>query len=217
MISLVKGEKVELNLNRFCIGLGWDISNAATSAFDFDLDVSAFMLNSRKKLPSEEYFVFYNSENRVRLDDLTKLVKASAWPDNGTMREESRPVSPDFSVIGTVDDESGTTSEEGDNEIMDLDLDKVDKEIEEILVCVSIHDFAVRKQNFGQVERAYVRLYRPGEGEGEGEYIYDLSEDFSSCTAVEFCRFYRHNGGWKIQAVGNGYKGGLQELVDKYF
>ena len=99
---------------------------------------------------------------------------------------------------------------------MDIDLNKVRSDVVEILICVSIHEWQQRKQNFGQVERAYVRLYKPGQSEGEGEYVYDLTEDFSACASVEFCRLYRHNGGWKIQALGIGHKGGLEELVEKY-
>lgn len=74
-----------------------------------------------------------------------------------------------------------------------------------------------RKQNFGQVERAYVRLYKQGqEAENQGEFVYDLTEDFSTCASVEFCRLYRRNNEWKIQATGIGHHGGLEELVEKY-
>ena len=132
------------------------------------------------------------------------------------MRHESRPVDPELSVIGSIDDEDGATSEDGDDETMDINLTRVSMDVQEIVICVSIHKWKERKQNFGQVERAYVRLYKPGQGEGEGEYIYDLTEDFSTCASVEFCRLYRRQGDWKIQALGIGHKGGLEELLDKF-
>ena len=133
------------------------------------------------------------------------------------MRQLSRPVDPDLSVIGSIDDEDGLTSEDGDDETMDIDLSKVRSDVQEIIIVVSIYQHAERKQNFGQVERAYVRLYKPGqEKEGAEEYRYDLTEDFSSCASVEFCRLYRHNGEWKIQALGISHKGGLEELISKY-
>ena len=104
-----------------------------------------------------------------------------------------------------------------DDETMDIDLSKVRSDVQEIIIVVSIYQHAERKQNFGQVERAYVRLYKPGqEKEGAEEYRYDLTEDFSSCASVEFCRLYRHNGEWKIQALGISHKGGLEELISKY-
>lgn len=226
-IRLEKGQNTKLDLNVFHVGLGWDVREDNTSNDDFDLDVSAFMVNSSKKIPSDEYMVFYNSENRLRvyldgpkkgeLIQPLKLVFYTEWGDMcDAMRSESRPVDPEISVIGSIDDTDGSTSEDGDDETMDINLSKVRNDINEIIICVSINDYAKRKQNFGQVERAYVRLYKPGQAEGEGDYIYDLSEDFSTCASVEFCRIYRRNGEWKIQALGIGHKGGLEELVAKY-
>lgn len=216
MIRLEKGENHILNLNMFHVGLGWDVREDNTSNEDFDLDVSAFMVGASGKVLSEDYLVFYNSEKRVKPTDLNKIINASEWTSNELMRQESRPVDPELSVIGSIDDEDGTTSEDGDNETMDINLSKVNASVQEIIICVSIHKYAERKQNFGQVERAYVRLYKPGQGEGDGEYLYDLTEDFSACASVEFCRLYRRNGEWKIQAMGVGHKRGLDELVEKF-
>ncbi len=145
-----------------------------------------------------------------------KIVSSSLWADNEKMRKESRPIDSDLSVIGSLDSEDGSDSEDGDDEIMDIDLSKVNSSINEIVVCASIYQYKERKENFGMVERAYVRLCRPGQFDGEGEYIYDLTEDFSTCASVEFCRLYRHNGNWKIQALGIGHQGGLEELVSKH-
>ncbi len=214
-INLVKGENRVLNMNLFHVGLGWDVNCKPNEKFD--LDVSAFMITSTGKLLSDDYLVFYNSENRVRPSNLSKIVRDTEFVNNEEMRQKSRPVDPELSVIGSIDDEDGETSEDGDDETMDINLDKVNPNISEIVICVSIHEFAERGQNFGQVDRAYVRLYKPGQAEGEGEFVYDLTEDFSACTAVEFCRIYRRNGEWKIKATGVGYKGGLQELVNKFY
>lgn len=216
MINLVKGQNAKLNMDVFHVGLGWDVNDGA-SQYDFDLDVAAFMVGSNKKLIGDDYLVFYNSDKRVRPNNLNQIVPSSLWSDNDKMREESRPVDPELSVIGSIDDVNGETSENGDDEIMDIDLSKVNPGVNEIIITVSIYDYQNRKQNFGQVERAYVRLYKPGqEADGEGEFIYDLTEDFSACAAVEFCRLYRHNGEWKVQALGIGHQGGLEELVAKY-
>lgn len=215
-INLVKGENKVLDMNVFHVGLGWDV-NVDASSEDFDLDVAAFMIGANKKIISDDYLVFYNSEKRVRPSDLSKIVPASLWPDNKRLRKESRPVDPELSVIGSIDDEDGKTSEDGDDEIMDINLSKVRPDVQEIIITVSIYDYQNRKQNFGQVERAYVRLYKPGnDAEGREDYRYDLTEDFSSCASVEFCRLYRRNGEWKVQALGVGHQGGLEELVSKY-
>jgi tellurium resistance protein TerD len=216
-LNLVKGQNAVIGMNMFHAGLGWDVKEDRVSEDeDFDLDVAAFMIGANKKIISDDYLVFYNSEKRVKPDNLSKIVSASLWTDNETMRHKSRPVDPELSVIGSIDDEDGSTSDDGDDETMDINLSKVRADVQEIIICVSIYEYAERKQNFGQVERAYVRLYKPGQQEGEGEYVYDLTEDFSTCASVEFCRIYRHNGEWKLQALGVGHKGGLEELVAKY-
>ena len=226
-INLVKGQNHVLNMNIFHVGLGWDVNEDASSDDDFDLDISAFMVNDTHKIPADDYLVFYNSEKRLKvyldgknkgkLVEPRKIYPYTAWATNDEMRAQSRPVDPEMSVIGSIDDEDGSTSESGDDETMDIDHSKVRNDIQEIIITVSIHKYKERKQNFGQVERAYVRLYKQGqEAEGQGEFVYDLTEDFSACASVEFCRLYRRNNDWKIQATGIGHHGGLEELVEKY-
>lgn len=215
-VNLIKGENHVLNINLFHVGLGWDVNEGA-SQYDFDLDVAAFMINSDKKTINDDYLVFYNSEKRVKPNNLKAIVSASLWSNNDDLRKESRPVDPELSVIGSIDDEDGQTSQDGDDEIMDIDLSRVRPDVQEIIITVSIYEYQLRHQNFGQVERAYVRLYRPGhDREGAEDYRYDLTEDFSTCASIEFCRLYRRNGEWKIQALGIGHKGGLEELVSKF-
>ena len=215
-INLVKGQNTVLNMNIFHVGLGWDVNEGA-SQHEFDLDVAAFMIGSNKKTLGDDYLVFYNSDKRVKPNDLKTIVSSSLWSNNDDLRHKSRPVDPELSVIGSIDDEDGQTSEDGDDETMLIDLNQVRPEIQEIIICVSIYQWQERKQNFGQVERAYVRLYKPGnDADGKEDYRYDLTEDFSTCASVEFCRLYRYNGSWKIQATGIAHKGGLEVLVEKY-
>ena len=191
--------------------------NEGASQYEFDLDVAAFMIGSNKKTLGDDYLVFYNSDKRVKPNDLKTIVSSSLWSNNDDLRHKSRPVDPELSVIGSIDDEDGQTSEDGDDETMLIDLNKVRPDIQEIIICVSIYEWQERKQNFGQVERAYVRLYKPGnDADGKEDYRYDLTEDFSTCASVEFCRLYRYNGAWKIQATGIAHKGGLEVLVEKY-
>ncbi|HCE47099.1 MAG TPA: universal stress protein [Prevotellaceae bacterium] len=220
MIQLEKGQNAKLNMDMFYVGLGWDVREDKTSNEDFDLDVCAFMVGANDKVLTDDYFVFYNSQKRLKVvngQTIKTIVSSSLWfDDNEKMRHESRPTDPEISVIGSIDDEDGATSEDGDDETMDIDLTRVRSDVQKIVICVSIYHAEERHQNFGQVERAYVRLYKQGQADGDGEYIYDLTEDFSACTAVEFCQLYRHNGEWKVKALGNGYKGGLQELLNKY-
>lgn len=116
---------------------------------------------------------------------------------------------PDSSVESTGDDLIG-----GEGETLNVDLTKVSSQIKEIIFTATIYKGEERRQNFGQVRNSYIRIY---DAKTNTEIArYDLDEDFSVETAVEFGRLYRHNGEWKFEAIGNGNKGGLQALVNKY-
>jgi tellurium resistance protein TerD len=184
-INLSKGDRFDLNkgLSKVGVGLGWN-PNEGESQFDFDLDASAFMLGSNKKLPLDEFFVFYNN-----------------------------PQSPDRAVASSGDDKTGGSSD-GDDETLSVDLEKVDKRVQEIVFTVSIHEYDKRKQNFGQVRSSFIRIYNAVTGEEIAKY--ELDEDFSVETAIEFGRLYRNGDQWKFEAMGIGYKGGLQYFVNKY-
>ena len=155
MIRLEKGQNHAIGMNKFHAGLGWDVREDNSTGYDFDLDVSAFMLGSNKKLISDDYLVFYNSESRLKVDSdgnlifPLKITPHTFWSSNDEMRHKSRPVDPELSVIGSLDDESGETSEDGDDETMDIDLSKISTKVQEIIICVSIFDYKQRKQNFG--------------------------------------------------------------------
>lgn len=122
--------------------------------------------------------------------------------------------SPDGAVESSGDDLTGGNSDGGDDETLTVDLSKVDPRVNEILFTATIHEAANRRQNFGQVHNSYIRIYNALTNEEIARY--DLDEDFSIETAVEFGRLYKRNGQWKFEAIGNGSKEGLAELVNKY-
>ena len=103
---------------------------------------------------------------------------------------------------------------EGDDEVINIKLDKVPDDYESIAVTVTIYDAESRLQNFGMVENAYVRVVDADTGEELMRF--DLSEDFSTETAIVVAEIYRHNGEWKFKAVGSGYNGGLAALCRQY-
>lgn len=112
-----------------------------------------------------------------------------------------------------------TGNGEGDDEVIVMDFTKIPPEIEKIAVTVTIHDAEARKQNFGQVSNAYVRLASmKDEFDLQGETLlkFDLEEEFSVETSLVVCEIYRRNGEWKFNAVASGYKGGLEALCRNY-
>ena len=182
-ITLEKGQRIGIGLSKVSVGLGWDPNEG--TGYDFDLDASAFMLGESGRIPTDEYFVFYNN-----------------------------PKSPDGSVESTGDDLTGGNSDGGDDETINVDLSKVDPKIQEIVFTATIYKAEERRQNFGQVRNSYIRIY---DAKTNAEIArYDLDEDFSIETAVEFGRLYRRGDEWKFEAMGIGNKGGLQSLVNKY-
>jgi len=100
-------------------------------------------------------------------------------------------------------------------ETIEVDLALVDHQINEVLFVVTIHDATVRKQNFGQVRNSYIRIV--DENSGAEVAKYELDEDFSIETAVEFGRLYKREGKWKFEASGIGYKEDLAYFVSKYY
>jgi len=181
-INLEKGQRVDVKLPKFIVGLGWD-ANSSSTGQDFDLDASVFILGENKKILTDEYFVFYNNL-----------------------------VSPDGAVEHTGDNLTGEG--DGDDESIKVDLSKINANVTEICIVVTIHNARERHQNFGQVRNSFIRIYNPDNNE---ELLkYELEEDFSIETAVEFGRIYKRNGDWKFEAVGVGQRGGLEDYLNKY-
>jgi len=102
----------------------------------------------------------------------------------------------------------------GDDEAVKIDLSKVSADVEKIVFAVTIHEFEARKQNFGQVSNAYIRVVNQADGKDLARY--DLSEDASTETAMVFGELYRNNGEWKFKAVGQGFAGGLAALASQH-
>ena len=122
--------------------------------------------------------------------------------------------SPDGACVSSGDDRTGRNSEEGDDEQITVDLSKISPQIVSIVFAASIHEAEQKRQNFGQVQNSYIRICNSDSGEEICKY--ELSEDFSIETAIEFGRLYLHNGEWKFEATGIGHKDGLQGIVNKY-
>ena len=121
-------------------------------------------------------------------------------------------VSPCGGVEHTGDNLTGDG--DGDDESVIVRLDKVESNIKSLFITVTIHDAEARRQNIGQVSNAFVRIVN---NDTSDEIVrFDLSEDYSTETAMVFGEIYRHNGEWKFRAIGQGYKGGLYSLCQQY-
>ncbi len=103
---------------------------------------------------------------------------------------------------------------DGDDEQVVVDLAAIPQNIEKVAFTVTIYEAEKRRQNFGQVANAYIRIV---DSDTNQELIrYDLGEDFSIETAIVVGEIYRYNGEWKFNAVGSGFQGGLAALCANY-
>lgn len=123
--------------------------------------------------------------------------------------------SPDGALAHSGDDPTGGNSDGGDDETISVDLTKVDERIAEILFVVTIHEAIARKQNYGQVRDSYIRIV--DDSSGQEIVRYELGEDFSIETGVEFGRLYKRSNSWKFEASGIGYREDLAFFLAKYF
>lgn len=142
---------------------------------------------------------------------------------NGKVRRDE-----DFIFYGNLKSQDGsvrhtgdnlTGEGEGDDEVLIINFAKVPPDVQKIAVTVTIYDAEKRRQNFGQVSNAYVRVARIASEEdtaGSEVLRFDLGEEFSVETALVVCEIYRYNGEWKFNAVGAGYQGGLAALCRSY-
>ncbi len=145
---------------------------------------------------------------------------ASVFSANGAGKVNSEkdfifynnPQNENGSIVHTGDNRTGEG--DGDDEQIKIDLASVPANVEKIAFCITIHDADSRGQNFGQVSNAYVRIVN--EANDQELIRFDLGEDFSVETAVVVGELYRHNGEWKFNAIGSGYRDGLGGLCRDY-
>lgn len=129
----------------------------------------------------------------------------------------------DFVFFGNLKHPSGSVEHMGDNltgagdgddEQIKINLSMVPANISKIAFTVTIYDAEQRRQNFGQVNNAFIRIYN--EENGEELLRYDLGEDFSIETAAVFGELYKNGEEWKFNAIGCGYQGGLAALCANF-
>ncbi len=191
-VSLQKGGNISLapGLKRILVGLGWD--ERETDGEEFDLDASAFLVGSNGKVTKDRDLVL-----GFGTDVETK---------------ESLMISMCGSVEHTGDNRDG--GGDGEKEAITLDLTKIPEHVKRIVVCATIWKADIRMQNFGQVSNAFMRIVNM---DNDVEIArFDLTEDYSTETAMIFGEIYSHNGEWKFKAIGQGFAGGLESMCKKF-
>lgn len=116
-------------------------------------------------------------------------------------------------VLHTGSNETGNVG--GDSEAMFVDFDKVPAYVERIAIAVTIYDGDYRRQNFGQLKNAYVRV-ADADTPQESLFRYEFNGKYTNETVVVACEFIRRGRDWKIRAVGSGFRGGMYALCTGY-
>ena len=133
------------------------------------------------------------------------------------------PTEKEFVFYGNLEHPSGAVKHQGDNltgegdgddEQIFVDLKAIPESVDKIAFTVTIYEAQERRQNFGQVSNAYIRIV--DEDTNQELIRYDLGDDFSIETASVVGELYRHNGEWKFNAIGSGFQGGLAALCGHY-
>lgn len=195
--NLSKGERFKIaksdGLSKIKVVLDWDS--------DADLDASTFLCGDEGVILDDAGFVFYNSENREKPFDRAAYGNKRRW------MAETRPMSSDGAVLGSLDDRDGDSGEQ-----IDVNLDKVDPNVCEIVFVVSIHD---EGKTFGDVKGAFISVINT---ENDEELCrYELAEAFTKETALSVAKLVvNEDGDWEFEAVGVGHVGGLETLIDIY-
>ena len=201
-ISLQKGQKVSLSkenagLSKIIVGLGWDEAPKGGAGGFF----------------SSLFGGGQSQEGNIDCDASAFLLQGGKLVNKG-----------DVVYYGNLRHSSGTVMHRGDNltgagegddEQIIIDLSKVPAEYDKIVMVVNIYDAVPRRQHFGMIKNAFIRLV---DARNNNEmFKYNLTEDYSGMTAMIFGEIYRYNGEWKFSAIGQGTKDpGLAELSRRY-
>ena len=198
-VNLQKGQKVNLKksdgeaLSRIRVGLGWDPVEQKKSGGLF----GSFFGGSAPDIDCDASVIVCQGGHLKAREDVVYF---------GNLKHSSG------AIVHTGDNLTGEG--EGDDEQIKVDLSKVPASIDKIDFTVTIYEADERKQNFGQVSNAFIRVVN--EATGEELIRFDLGEDFSIETAVVVGRLYRQGSEWKFNAIGSGYSGGLGALGKAY-
>lgn len=192
MISLQKGQKISLTkdnprLNEIIVGLGWDAVKKG--------------------------FFFFNTDD-VDVDATAFALRNGIFTQN---RKDECSYRNKIAVGGSIKHtgDNLTGEGEGDDEQIIVKLQEVPNEIDKIVVVVNIYNCINRKQHFGQIKNAYIRIINKQNNQELCRF--NLSEDYNNMTAVVCAELYRHDGEWKFNPIGQGTKDtSIDELETRY-
>ena len=203
-VSLQKGQKVNLSkdnagLAKVIVGLGWDEAKpSGGGGGGFFATLFGGAATTHQAIDCDASAIMLKNGKFVDRTDLVYF---------GNLKHKS----------GTVNHmgDNLTGEGEGDDEQIVIDLSRVPAEYDKIVIVVNIYQAVQRKQHFGMIENAFIRLVDARNNKEMCKY--NLTENYSGMTAMVFGEIYRHNGEWKFNAMGNGTTDpGIGELCRRF-
>ena len=203
-VSLQKGQKVNLSkdnagLAKVIVGLGWDEAKpSGGGGGGFFATLFGGAATTHQVIDCDASAIMLKNGKFVDRTDLVYF---------GNLKHKS----------GTVNHmgDNLTGEGEGDDEQIVIDLSRVPAEYDKIVIVVNIYQAVQRKQHFGMIENAFIRLVDARNNKEMCKY--NLTENYSGMTAMIFGEIYRHNGEWKFNAMGNGTTDpGIGELCRRF-
>ena len=198
-ITLQKGQRISLSkeapgLTKLICGLGWDVAKRSGGGFFSNFSSSG-----------QDYDL---DASVICLDANGKLTDNKNVVYFGNLRHPSGFI--------THQGDNLTGAGDGDDEVIIVDLPRIPTQITKVVFVVNIYQCIERKQDFGQIENAFVRLVNSNNKELAR---YNLSgKEYMGMTGMVLAEVYRHNNEWKMAAIGNGVNvNGLGELIKSYY
>ena len=192
-VNLSKGQRINLSkevegLSKIMVGLGWDAANQSGGILNHLFGSTSYSIDC------DASAITMGNGNKYR-----------ACIYYGNLSEDN--------VYHHGDNLTGDG--DGDDEQITVDLAHLSSEIERIVFVVNIYNCTERKQDFGLIKNAYIRLV--DESTGKEICKYNLSDDYAGKTAMIFAEVYRNNGEWKFNAIGQGTNdASISQLINRY-
>lgn len=198
-INLQKGQRISLSkeapgLTKLICGLGWDVAKRSGGGFFSNFGGSGHNYDLDASV--------------ICLDANGKLTDQKNVIYFGNLQHSSK------AIIHQGDNLTGAG--DGDDEVIIIDLPRIPGNIAKLIFVVNIYECVTRKQDFGQIENAFVRLVNSSNNKELARY--NLSgKEYMGMTGMILAEVYRHNNEWKMAAIGNGVNvPGLGKLIESY-
>lgn len=191
-VSLRKGQKISLSkekagLSKIGVGLGWDAASSTGGFFKRTQTIDC----------DATAFALINGKLKSN-KDIVYFGNLKHYTD---------------AIKHMGDNLTGDGA--GDDETIYIDLDTLPDEYDCIVILCNIYHADQKRQNFGMIKNAFIRIY--DRLTNEELCRFNLSDDYSDSTAVIFGEVYHHNGEWKFNAIGQGTSDkSIQEVAKRY-